>query len=168
MDVKKKKKFISVEEFIKKTIPCKNGRQCLDTNCIYLHNIKTKMCKFEDKCRRKNNCSFAHSKEELFIPPCRFGIRCRKQDCTFSHPKKIIPFIKPIEKKIENDEKNLESENFPIMDNVSKPIVLETIDYSEMKNIKRVDSATIKKDSIEEMVEEFKTIHEFKTLTFEF
>lgn len=53
--------------------------------------IKTKMCLYYKAGCTNKNCSFAHSKEELNPPMCRFGMSCRKNDCYFYHPGQSIP-----------------------------------------------------------------------------
>jgi hypothetical protein len=61
-------------------------------------NYKTTMCTFGDKCPRGEHCNFAHTESELRKLPCHFGASCRKQNCTFDHPKPIVPEPKPAQK----------------------------------------------------------------------
>ncbi|MDD4931406.1 MAG: hypothetical protein PHG66_04675 [Candidatus Colwellbacteria bacterium] len=53
--------------------------------------IKTKMCLYYQAGCSNKKCTFAHSKEELNPPMCRFGITCRKSDCYFYHPGQVLP-----------------------------------------------------------------------------
>jgi len=52
--------------------------------------VKTKMCIYFEKngrCRNGDQCPYAHSKDELIVPPCHYGFGCRfKERCKFSHP----------------------------------------------------------------------------------
>ena len=80
---------------------------------------KTKLCMYFKVGCHKDNCSFAHSKEELRPTMCRFGVACRKQECWFYHPGDCLPsaddlfesatkgvkFIEPKEKKEKKEEK---------------------------------------------------------------
>ena len=62
---------------------CKYGMSCWNVTCIFTHNNKqekhyneffdknpypvkgTKMCRFNNNCKNKNNCTYAHSEKEL-------------------------------------------------------------------------------------------------------
>jgi len=95
-------------------LDCSWGYRCQNDKCSYIHpeesktefiermktitppplvqeeqpKQKTKMCKYivsKTKCPHKNKCSFAHTKEELVVPKCRYGNRCNNQKCTFGH-----------------------------------------------------------------------------------
>lgn len=173
-------KYISIDDFIKQNpvidtkdyskIPCKNGRFCSTENCKYLHNLKTKMCKFESFCKRGAKCNFAHSKDELYIPICKFGSKCKFTNCTFKHLKEIKPkennkkILTPIKKK----EDNLSIENFPsTIENFTND--KEITDYTIMKEIiKYTDFSIIKEPTVELMIEKYNCILDFKKLRFEF
>jgi len=53
--------------------------------------IKTKMCLYYKAGCTNKSCTFAHSKDELNHPMCRFGITCRKNNCYFYHPGQVLP-----------------------------------------------------------------------------
>lgn len=161
----RKTKFVPIQGFIDKNTHCKNGPRCDTPNCPFLHKFKTRMCKFEDKCRRRDNCSFAHTKDELYIPLCRFGEKCKKEGCTFKHPQQ--PTIKESPKP-ENKIENLSKKNFPQMVKVELSDI-DVIKYQDMKNIvKYVPHVIVKKESIEEMIEEMECVKKFDKITFEF
>lgn len=163
---KKEKKFISLEEFTKRETPCKNWRNCTDKDCPYLHNLKTRMCKFEGNCRKKN-CTFAHSLDELYVPLCRYGEKCKnKEKCTFKHPKIILPPPSPVQKQ--QSEEQLTPENFPTTVSLVNTEELEKdiLDYTEIRQIIRhVDFITLK-GLHEEMIEQYKNIQDFKVINF--
>ena len=46
---------------------------------------KTAMCKWGEKCRNKQKCTYAHSEEELKVRMCAFGKECNKHGCRFPH-----------------------------------------------------------------------------------
>jgi hypothetical protein len=49
-------------------------------------NLRSRMCKFTDKCRRRDTCTFAHSIDEFTPIQCKFAA-CRSFDnCRFFHP----------------------------------------------------------------------------------
>lgn len=160
-----KKKFISLDEFIIKSSPCKNGRFCNVENCKFSHVFKTKLCKFGNKCMRKNNCSFAHSQSEIYIPECKFKNRCNNDSCKFKHPIKLIE-PEPVKRQSSCE---FTEEEFPIVISSSSEISDEKIvDYSKMKSvIKYIDSAYIQKDNIKDMIKEFESIVDFGSITFE-
>lgn len=78
----------------------------------------------------KNNCTYAHTQEELKLIPCNFGNKCLKFSCNFHHPFETVeeyykrtgktlpelPFEKEVEKakeiviELEEDEED-EEEN---------------------------------------------------------
>ena len=90
---------------------CRFGSNCTNSNCRYFHTaprcdvgwvevkktkqqpveedktklLKTKLCKYGDKCNLGKKCTFAHSDAELRTKPCRFNINCRNPSCSFSH-----------------------------------------------------------------------------------
>ena len=45
------------------------------------------MCRFKDKCKRKN-CTFAHTLDEWNPIVCSFDGRCKNGVCKFWHKKK--------------------------------------------------------------------------------
>ena len=53
--------------------------------------IKTKMCLYYKVTCTNKMCTFAHSKDELTYPMCRFGAGCRKHGCYFYHPGQELP-----------------------------------------------------------------------------
>ncbi len=57
---------------------------------------KTKLCKYYKVGCSTENCTFAHSKEELKVRMCNFGDNCRKSNCTFYHPKNPIPSMEQL------------------------------------------------------------------------
>jgi len=79
--------------------------------------IKTKMCRFGNRCPRKV-CTFAHSCKELQPSKCVFGETCRfmnhpTRTCTFLHPNETIKeFIErtglQVPGKVDNIPKELE------------------------------------------------------------
>lgn len=170
-------KYISIESFMKQNpvvdttnynkIPCKNGRFCSLKNCKYLHNLKTKMCRFETNCKRGSKCNFAHSQEELYIPICKFGSKCKFTNCSFRHIKEQFVNVKTPVKKQED---NLTIENFPsTFQNYTNDKNKEIADYTVMKEIiKYTDFSTIKENTIEDMIEKYNCILDFKKLKFEF
>jgi hypothetical protein len=59
---------------------------------------KTRMCKFLKTCKKGDQCLFAHSEKDIYIPKCKFGSNCNKKNiCKFDHTtqedekKNIIP-----------------------------------------------------------------------------
>lgn len=168
MNKAKKTQYISLKEFIDKNTPCKNGWKCTRDDCKFLHNVKTKMCKFESNCRKKN-CTYAHTKSELYIIQCKFGRTCKNPRCTFEHP--TTDFWKVVEEPKEvNDIKNLNKKFFPKTIKCDKSTInTNVINYTEMKNIiKHVESATIEDIDldIEKMVDNYKCIKDFQEITF--
>lgn len=174
-------KFIDINEFLKKNPIvekpkivkidykqyCKNGRFCKNQACKFNHNLKTKMCKFENKCKRGSMCNFAHSKEELYIQNCKFGYRCKFENCIFKHPEKI-PVVEPIKVLEKTPEELLNIENFPkTIENTEK--LSDPTDFTNMKEIiKYTDFEIIKENSIDEMIDKYNCILNFKELKFNF
>lgn len=166
-NTKKSKKYICIDAFLSKHTVCKNANRCTDKNCKFVHNKKTRMCKFADKCRRGNQCTFAHSESEIYVPDCKFALRCKNENCKFRHPEPN--FWKIEEEKKENNVENLKQNNFPstIKINVEDIKTLQSVNYQEMKNIiKKIDSITIKNKSIDEMIEDYECVKEFNSVTF--
>lgn len=169
----KKKKFIPIDVFLRKNIPCKNGHRCTRPDCGFLHNVKTRMCKFEDRCKRRNTCTFAHSKEELYVAECKFGFRCKNEKCTFKHPKAIQIVLEQV--TVPNNPENLESKNFPAMKiNVEPEAISSTeepvkADYTKMKNkIKYLENFVIKCQGLETVLEEYDCVEKFGSIIFQF
>ena len=54
---------------------------------------KTRMCIYFEKngrCRNGNDCAYAHSSDEIVVPPCHYGQLCKFKDrCKFSHPESV-------------------------------------------------------------------------------
>ena len=63
---------------------------------------KSKLCKFQDKCKFKATCTYSHSTAEISVNPCQFGTKCKlikmegnvvmnnpdmKKKCGYIHPK---------------------------------------------------------------------------------
>lgn len=159
MKLKKRQTFVPIDDFLQKFIPCRHGFKCTKKDCKFLHNIKTRMCKFT-KCRLGKNCNFAHSPEELYIPICKFGAKCKNEKCSYKHPQKLV--IKPIVQV--NDEKNLKIENFPqTLEHVDVQV---NINYSQMKERLSFEKETFS-GKVDELINIYETIDSFKELTFE-
>lgn len=161
------KKYISIDTFLSKHTVCRNVNRCTDVNCKFVHNKKTKMCRFAEKCRRGKQCSFAHTEDELYIPDCKFALRCKNENCKFKHPEP--DFWKVEEEKKENNIENLKQNNFPnaIKVKIDDIQTIQSVNYQEMKNIiKKIDSITITNKSIDEMIDDYECVKEFNTLTF--
>lgn len=161
-----KTKFISVKDFIDRTTICRFGLFCRREDCKFKHvQLKTRMCKFSN-CARKN-CSFAHSKQELYVHPCKFGSKCNNMEsCIFSHPSVENVFNpKPTPKIVVEKVPSLDAFPITISKNVkvnSKP----SIDYSNMKTLKvDVDFKSLEGD-VNTLVEEYEKIKSFKSLSF--
>lgn len=161
-----KVKYTPIAQFLKSTTLCSNGRFCKVENCPYLHNVKTRMCKFGPNCRRIEKCSFAHKESEIYVPECRFGSNCKKEDCTYKHP---VPFNVPSEDK----------ENIPVptfkLNKCLFPTVKKTddqnvptkptnvLDYSDIKVIiPEVDSITL---SGEDILEQYTLVKKYNKMT---
>lgn len=165
----KRPKYIPLEEYIKTTMPCRNGRLCNNENCKFLHNVKTKMCKFAENCKRKTSCPFAHSKSELYIPVCNFGDKCKNEKCTYQHPKDFQWNATDKDKVIENNESNLTKHNFPKVIKAAPLSTKNVIKYKEMKEIiSYVESTVIQEKTVEEMVDKYNTFNSFKEIKFQF
>lgn len=165
-------KWISSEEFIKSTIPCKNSRNCKVENCPYLHNIKTRLCKFINNCHRKNNCPFAHSTKELTAIYCKFGNNCKNDKCTFKHPENI--FTDTCENKKLNNQNDLKLDQFPITIKNQKNKTKVDVDYSTNIFKKDVETEKIDIDSaefsgtVDEMVNSYEKLGKWVNITFNF
>lgn len=78
------------------------------------NNYKTMMCKNLLNCPYSSNCRFAHSKEELRVGKCMYGVYCKNTKCIFEHTanedeqKKFL--LKIEEEKIKEEEKLKEEE----------------------------------------------------------
>ena len=67
--------------------------------CIHLKktinlNLNSRKCRFDNKCRNKDNCKYLHTTEEEsnhedqnIKKICWFQARCRVKDCKFIHKK---------------------------------------------------------------------------------
>lgn len=174
--MKRVQKYINLQDFLKTLpeeekklvdFPCRNGRNCNKEGCVFLHNLKTRMCKFAQTCRRGNNCSFAHSEKELYIPACKFGLSCKKPQCTFKHPEPPKPVI-----EIKKDKSlNLEIHNFPNDLNIQVDTDSEIKNYSEMKNIITYQENVIIEagaSSIEDIIEKYNCVLDFTNLKINF
>jgi len=82
----------------------KDGK-CTKFGCTYAHSkeelrrrdipkhvkrpelYKTQKCRDLPNCPRGDKCGFYHSEEDKVNYPCRFGSRCKKVGCEFTHPK---------------------------------------------------------------------------------
>jgi hypothetical protein len=101
--VEETKKIVSDMRSLKKRV-VKDVLKVMDTptSAVKQTNGKSKLCKFQDKCKFKATCSFAHSTNEITVNPCQFGVRCKliknegntvvnnitmKKKCGFIHPK---------------------------------------------------------------------------------
>lgn len=161
--------YVSLKDFIDTTIPCKNGRFCEKEDCRFLHNIKTRMCKFEQQCRRKN-CNFAHAKSELYVAECKFGPKCNNENCGFKHVDPVVWKYEEIHTV--NDENNLKrsATNFPVTLKVNlKNRKKNIINYGEMKKIiENADTVVIEQDDIGKMLDEYECVLNYKKITFKF
>lgn len=166
-----------------------------------MHEIKqqqkTRMCKFENNCfkfKQGNNCSFAHSKKELFVPRCRFGYKCRNKSstCSFNHDSLETVINKPCKYGYEcrnkrfcvffHEEPKIElvvSTPIPKIDslkefpnslkNDSKTKNIFNINYKEIKKyIDFADFIVIKEKNIKDMIKEYGFIKDFKKVSFVF
>lgn len=65
--------------------------------------LKTRMCIYFERngrCRNGDNCPYAHSKDEIKLPECHYGSRCRiKERCKFSHPCKSPEAVKIVSRE---------------------------------------------------------------------
>lgn len=98
--VEETKKIVSDMRSLKKRV-VQDVLKVIDTSGKPMNtNGKSKMCKFQEKCKFKATCSYAHSTNE--VNPCQFGIKCKlirmegniitnnttmKKKCGFIHPK---------------------------------------------------------------------------------
>ena len=69
--------------------PCKFGPDCRnkDTTCKFSH-APAGSCKFGDRCT-KRDCAYTHPGSRASAPArglCKFGDRCNNRDCGFLHP----------------------------------------------------------------------------------
>lgn len=101
--VEETKKIVSDMRSLKKRV-VKDVLKVMDTPTIAAKpsNGKSKLCKFQDKCKFKATCTYAHSTDEIAVNPCQFGTKCKlirmegntiinnvamKKKCGFIHPK---------------------------------------------------------------------------------
>jgi len=104
--VEETKKIVSDMRSLKKRV-VKDVLKVMDTpptstSAGKQSNGKSKLCKFQDKCKFKATCTYAHSKDEITVNPCQFGAKCKliknegnivvnnvamKKKCGFIHPK---------------------------------------------------------------------------------
>lgn len=47
--------------------------------------IKTRFCKYGEKCNKKATCTYAHTKEEKVVGMCKYDDKCRRLNCDFKH-----------------------------------------------------------------------------------
>ena len=107
--IKSTKMKMSIEEFCK-SLPTKSTPQSTKPQ-------KIKMCesiKTGQKCRHGSNCHFAHTESELVVIKCRFGTKCTRSECKFSHStepiietKVIEPGFNWVKEKVINNEKTV-------------------------------------------------------------
>jgi hypothetical protein len=51
----------------------------------------TKLCYMGSLCNKKEECPYTHpAAGKHYVPPCKFKIKCTKQDCEFHHPERKI------------------------------------------------------------------------------
>nr|UOX61025.1 MAG: hypothetical protein DiTV3a_F2ORF22 [Diabrotica toursvirus 3a] len=157
-----KKKFTPLDTFIIKNTPCKNGRFCTVENCQFIHELKTKMCKYAEKCKNRQKCTFAHLPSELYIPDCRFGSKCNKKDvCKFKHPIMLIIPNSPPKESVP------ESEDFPVFQtDISIEEKNDILNYTEMRQIIKYSSFSDLHGNTEELIGQYKNILDFKKIIF--
>ena len=98
------KKIVSDMRSLKKRV-VKDVLKVMDTpppSAVRQTNGKSRLCKFQEKCKFKATCTYAHSTDEITVNPCQFGTRCKliknegntvtnnvamKKKCGFIHPK---------------------------------------------------------------------------------
>ncbi|CCA61452.1 hypothetical protein AV955_gp095 [Diadromus pulchellus ascovirus 4a] len=158
-------KFVNAEEFLKKVTPCKNGRFCNVEGCRFKHDLKTKMCKFAQRCRQGTRCPFAHTEAELYKPMCRFGARCNnRENCRFDHPKQPKALDVSAEPKKNTVPK---ASDFPSMKGVEVSIPVPTCNYSEIRKLVHADRAVIKGETIDDLVKDYDCLLSYNTVLFE-
>lgn len=165
--VKKQKiSYKSLKDFIDSTVPCRNGNRCTDKDCKFLHNVKTRMCKFADRCRRKDVCFYAHNEKELYVPNCKFGTNCNNPKCGYKHPDKNFWDVSSDTSEHKNNDEHLEKKNFPQTIKVKIDHEKTVVDYKNMKEkIKHVDHMEIKGDE-STILSKYASINSFDRLTF--
>lgn len=103
--VEETKKIVSDMRSLKKRV-VKDVLKVMDTppptSAAKPTNGKSRLCKFQEKCKFKATCTYAHSTDEIAVNPCQFGTRCKliknegntvtnnvamKKKCGFIHPK---------------------------------------------------------------------------------
>jgi len=101
--VEETKKIVSDMRSLKKRV-VKDVLKVMDTppSAVRQTNGKSRLCKFQEKCKFKATCTYAHSTDEIAVNPCQFGTRCKliknegnnvtnnvamKKKCGFIHPK---------------------------------------------------------------------------------
>lgn len=153
---------ITIEEFVKKFTACENGRFCQVENCPFLHNIKTRMCKFGQNCKNIALCNFAHKESEIYIFECKFGDKCKNEKCKYSHPNNNFWNVSQIKKDVNNIE-NLSKNNFPKTiktGSIPKP----QIKYSEMKPVFDFVNCAVLKGNVDEIVDKYSCIKKYNKL----
>ena len=159
MTKSKKVTFISAEEFLSRQVPCRNGNKCDRADCKFMHNVKVKLCRFGKRCRRRDKCPCAHDDSELYVPMCKFGLYCKNSQCTFDHPKKNFWDVTEEPKA---DSNVLAAEAFP--ETIRAEAMEPVEDYSELKNLRRVESETIS-GTADQISDAYSNIISFKSLS---
>ncbi|QIH04896.1 hypothetical protein [Dasineura jujubifolia toursvirus 2a] len=173
---KKRQTYMQLKDFVEKITPCPKGRNCTIPGCNFIHNLKLRMCKFENRCNRKGNCMFAHHPSELYVLPCKFGTKCNKEGCTFKHPTPSIFTDASLSPEVStNTEFNIKSfDCFPKSSSPNKNLLkkdfdinhkkIKPVSYKDMKNIITfVDSITIT-GTKDEILSQYSDILNFNTM----
>lgn len=159
----------------KKNRPCKFADKCKRQDCIFIHpgevfqRKKTKMCKFLNNCSRGINCPFAHHQSEIHIPECRYGAKCKKDGCTFSHPEEIKQ--EPITPK-QPTVFEFHAENFPSVTNDILPQFSSNLDFiSTLQSTNQYQTFSkncVVEGTVDEMMNVFNLVTDIDTFSFTF